>query len=173
MGDIRCPKCGEPWDTDTIHDEVERRFPNKPWLVTEKPEPYSEPDKVANWCSFRDENFFCGADKDDFPHTLNKSEDNPYPHTFVPHVSKSFKTWNIVPHIDKNTGLWTDEREYDRLYSIVSLDFRNVGCNAFNVKHNDTKGNPIYAAIYEANGDDLDAAASDIQDAEQYGYGDY
>jgi hypothetical protein len=23
--DIRCPKCGEPWDMDTLHDEVEAR----------------------------------------------------------------------------------------------------------------------------------------------------
>lgn len=23
--DIKCPKCGEPWDMDTLHDEVEHR----------------------------------------------------------------------------------------------------------------------------------------------------
>jgi hypothetical protein len=23
--DIRCPKCGEPWDMDCLHDEVEHR----------------------------------------------------------------------------------------------------------------------------------------------------
>lgn len=23
--DVRCPRCGEPWDNDSIHDEVEAR----------------------------------------------------------------------------------------------------------------------------------------------------
>lgn len=26
--DIRCPKCGEPWELDCLHDEVERRRPD-------------------------------------------------------------------------------------------------------------------------------------------------
>lgn len=29
--DIRCPKCGEPWEMDSLHDEVAARFPHKPW----------------------------------------------------------------------------------------------------------------------------------------------
>jgi len=29
--DIRCPICGEPWDADCIHEEVNNRFPNLPW----------------------------------------------------------------------------------------------------------------------------------------------
>lgn len=29
--DIRCPVCGEPWDMDCIHEEVEYRYPDKPW----------------------------------------------------------------------------------------------------------------------------------------------
>lgn len=24
--DIRCPKCGEPWDHDTLHEEVQERI---------------------------------------------------------------------------------------------------------------------------------------------------
>ena len=29
--DIRCPICGEPWDMDEIHYEVEHQNPGKPW----------------------------------------------------------------------------------------------------------------------------------------------
>lgn len=29
--DIRCPICGEPWDLDCIHEEVEVQNPGKPW----------------------------------------------------------------------------------------------------------------------------------------------
>jgi hypothetical protein len=33
MADIRCPKCGEPWDHDTIHDEVAERFDKSLWTT--------------------------------------------------------------------------------------------------------------------------------------------
>lgn len=26
--DIYCPKCGEPWDMDSLHDEISHRLPN-------------------------------------------------------------------------------------------------------------------------------------------------
>ena len=29
--DIYCPLCGEPWDLDSIHGEISRRYPGKPW----------------------------------------------------------------------------------------------------------------------------------------------
>lgn len=25
--DLKCPKCGEPWDFDSLHEETEDRFP--------------------------------------------------------------------------------------------------------------------------------------------------
>jgi hypothetical protein len=33
--DIRCPKCGEPWELDSIHVALEERYLNKPrpWMV--------------------------------------------------------------------------------------------------------------------------------------------
>mgnify|MGYP007099647021 CR=1 FL=1 len=31
MADIRCSRCGEPWDIDCLHDEIEHRNPSKPW----------------------------------------------------------------------------------------------------------------------------------------------
>jgi hypothetical protein len=39
--DIRCTTCGEPWDTDSIHDEIASRNPEKPWYQEERPV-YSE-----------------------------------------------------------------------------------------------------------------------------------
>lgn len=29
--DVRCSRCGEPWDTECLHDEVSFRNPQKPW----------------------------------------------------------------------------------------------------------------------------------------------
>jgi hypothetical protein len=32
--DIRCTICGEPWEIDSIHEEVEVRYPKpRPWMV--------------------------------------------------------------------------------------------------------------------------------------------
>lgn len=31
--DIKCPKCGEPWDMDCIHDEISDRHPDEPWRI--------------------------------------------------------------------------------------------------------------------------------------------
>jgi len=31
--DIYCPKCGEPWDMDTIHEEVAERFDPTLWRL--------------------------------------------------------------------------------------------------------------------------------------------
>lgn len=32
--DIRCPKCGEPWEMDSIHNAVEEKYPKpRPWMV--------------------------------------------------------------------------------------------------------------------------------------------
>ena len=30
--DIRCPRCGEPWDNECFHDETSYRNPHKPWM---------------------------------------------------------------------------------------------------------------------------------------------
>lgn len=31
--DIRCPKCAEPWELDSLHEEVSARWPDEPWKV--------------------------------------------------------------------------------------------------------------------------------------------
>ena len=30
---IRCPRCAEPWDMESLHAEVQARFPTTPWIV--------------------------------------------------------------------------------------------------------------------------------------------
>ena len=34
--DIKCPNCGEPWDMDSLHEEIAMDFPDKPWKVNGK-----------------------------------------------------------------------------------------------------------------------------------------
>lgn len=34
--DIKCRKCGEPWDMDTIHEEIAERFPHDVLLKASK-----------------------------------------------------------------------------------------------------------------------------------------
>lgn len=29
--DIKCRKCGEPWDMDCIHEEIAEQYPEEPW----------------------------------------------------------------------------------------------------------------------------------------------
>lgn len=31
MADVYCVRCGEPWDMDTLHEEIEYRYPDRPW----------------------------------------------------------------------------------------------------------------------------------------------
>jgi hypothetical protein len=31
--DILCRNCGEPWDMDSLHEEIDARWPDKPWIV--------------------------------------------------------------------------------------------------------------------------------------------
>lgn len=35
---IYCPTCGEPWEMDSLHEEVKFRYPGEPWVTEEKPE---------------------------------------------------------------------------------------------------------------------------------------
>lgn len=31
--DLYCPRCGEPWDTDSLHDRLDELHPSRPWRV--------------------------------------------------------------------------------------------------------------------------------------------
>jgi hypothetical protein len=31
---MRCTKCGEPWDIDTLHDVLDEEHPDEPWKMT-------------------------------------------------------------------------------------------------------------------------------------------
>lgn len=166
--DVYCPTCSEPWEMDSIHDEVEQRFPNKPWYVDTKPERYEEPDTINNWCDYRAGDFFC-AQKESNPIHLVQQSDVENSHTFHAHVSKSYKTWNTSPFINKDNGLWYDERIYSGHYEPIRAEFQRVGCAAFGMPHNNTRSNPVIGAIYDMMGDDMDGAASAFEDAERMG----
>lgn len=51
MADVRCPICGEPWELDTLHDEVSHRFPTKPWYQAEKPDEFTYQNSEGRWHS--------------------------------------------------------------------------------------------------------------------------
>lgn len=40
--DIKCPKCGEPWDMDSLHDETDYRLSRPEWAGKEYSAVYSE-----------------------------------------------------------------------------------------------------------------------------------
>ena len=91
--DIRCPICSEPWDLDTLHDEVTERF-----------------DDQAR-----------------------------------------------------------SETPYEDLFGQVRRDFSRQGCEALGSRHAQTTADPIVSEIYALMGDDLDGAASLLEDAEALG----
>jgi hypothetical protein len=98
--DIKCPKCGEAWDIDSLHDFIEEQFPSKPWYDT--------------------------------------------------------------------NGKY-DQKEYGRIFDNTYANFRLVGCNALNAKHyygedGKQKANPAIGMILDLMGEDVDAAASLIED---------
>lgn len=68
MADIYCPRCGEPWDLECIHDEVAHRWPEKPWFVDENPgDVYARFDKErGKWYSQPEYEKLFKAIKDDF-----------------------------------------------------------------------------------------------------------
>lgn len=97
--DIRCPKCGEPWDMDTLHEEAEHRQGN-----------------------------------------------------------------------DVSSAVIS----YETAYSAISADFRRRGCAAitcYGAKCSKQTADPVISALYDLLGDDLDGAASMLEDYESL-YGD-
>lgn len=106
--DVICPRCGEPWDFDTLHEETEARFDER------------HPD-------FR--------------------------------------------HQDPATKL-AMRAEYERIFSDVAGEFRSAGCIALrSVRGTDepcvksrSMRTAMAVAVYEACGDDMDGAASMLED---------
>ena len=93
--DIRCQKCGEPWDMDSLHEEANARWPDKPWKKHGK------------------------HDQDEY------------------------------------------ERRY---YNVVRREFYAKGCDALGGHCAGTKAHPGIRALYEMLGDDIDGAASLMED---------
>lgn len=120
--DIYCSRCGEPWEQETLHEEVSHRYPNEPWFVEEKPE-------------------------------------------------------GIWSHTN-DSGLWHNQTIYEKYFNEIRREFTSKGCKTFTV-YNDgvsswcdehaNKKNSIYGSLMELAGDDIDFAASMMEDAERLG----
>jgi hypothetical protein len=52
------------------------------------------------------------------------------------------------------------------LYTAKAAEFRVIGCQVFETSHAETAASPGVGLIYELLGDDMDGAASLIEDAE-------
>lgn len=173
---VYCPKCGEPWESESIHDEVAKRFPNKPWYVEDKPERSEKADTITPWCAFiigkYDNNLpkMCSERKS---HALHNSVEYPVMgHEFTPQVQKEYRTYNSNPFVDRNTGLWYDDLIYEQHYEPVLKEFQVNGCAAFGMPHNTVENRKIGEVAnlaYEMMGDDMDGAQSMLEDAEYMG----
>ena len=102
--DVRCSRCGEPWDTDCLHDEISYRNPQKPW-------------------------------------------------------------------IDKNGNFLNEV--YDKYFQPLRREFRLRGCASLTSYSSGectrTPSASIYGELWDFAGDDIDFAASMMEDAERYG----
>lgn len=58
----------------------------------------------------------------------------------------------------------------DKPYDTVAADFRARGCEALGTKHSAGEAHPVISAVYDMLGDDMDGAASMLEDAELFGY---
>lgn len=67
------------------------------------------------------------------------------------------------------SGSPKDQKLYEPMYREVKADFMRVGCEAIGGYCTSTRRDPTMSAIYEIMGDDLDGAASMIEDAEAVG----
>ena len=57
-----------------------------------------------------------------------------------------------------------EQSEYDRFYDEARLAFRTSGCKYFGTQHADTTADPAIGEIMDLMGDDLDGAASLLED---------
>lgn len=109
--DIRCPKCSEPWDLDTLHELVTERFGT--W------DPEAEP-------------------------RYNR-------------------------HLGKGATVLPEDRPYEDLFAEVRRDFARRGCEALGTTHGDYTASPLIGEVLDLLGDDIDGAASLLEDAEALG----
>lgn len=69
---------------------------------------------------------------------------------------------------------WARDRDgtnkrYEPIYEAVAAEFRVKGCEVFDCSHNGNTAHPGIAEIYELLGDDMDGAASLLDDADYLG----
>lgn len=65
---------------------------------------------------------------------------------------------------------WDNDTIHDRAtetgstYREVATEFRATGCEALGSDHGEGVADPAIATVYELSGDDMDGAASDLED---------
>lgn len=121
--DILCPVCREPWEIDSLHEEVAARYPGKPWYLPEK-----DPTDVYS------------------------------------------------SYFNEEQNGWYSQKAYDPYWNEVKSEFYRIGCKAmrsFNggvASYCEPKsGSNTIRALYDLAGDDIDFAATMMEDAESWG----
>lgn len=73
--------------------------------------------------------------------------------------------------VHERNGSLADEfrRPYDVEFAEVRKDFARRGCTALGTNHNDTTAHPLVGEILDLLGDDIDGAASLLDDAASLG----
>lgn len=120
--DILCPVCREPWDTDSLHEEVAVRYPNKPWYISEE------------------------------------------------------DTSDVYSRFSEDNNGWYSQRAYEIYWNEVKSEFYRIGCKALRSFNNGVAdycqpkpSSNVVRALYDLAGDDIDFAASMMEDAEAWG----
>jgi hypothetical protein len=60
------------------------------------------------------------------------------------------------------------DEEYEKKFEDVRKDFRRDGCRALQGKCSTNVANPVIGELYDLLGDDIDGAASMLEDFEQF-----
>lgn len=64
----------------------------------------------------------------------------------------------------ENDSLHDRAKETTSNYNDVAREFRSRGCEAMGTSHGEGRAHPGIAIVYELSGDDMDGAASDLDD---------
>jgi hypothetical protein len=63
-----------------------------------------------------------------------------------------------------NDAIHEQAKEERSNYQLVAAQFRMIGCEALGTSHGEGVAHPGIAIVYELSGDDMDGAASDLDD---------
>lgn len=158
--DLYCPKCREPWELDSLHDEVSHRFPDMPWYVENDPRcgiefeftPYGQEESETRICA-----------------RLKGHEENPNDYHEGKHLP-----YDQDIHFNREKNKWHVQSIYSRYFSQVRKDFYSRGCVAMTWAevsecYSEARPSMVVAAAYDLMGDDIDGAMAMMEDAQMLG----